>query len=89
MLSQRRNPLLLLLFPHCQAGLCQRDVIIGVIQPDFRDCYDRARQLIRHHTPEGLVESSLLAVKQVVVRAALPGVPADLRRHSACLKGYI
>jgi hypothetical protein len=89
MLSQCRSPLFLLLLPHRQAGLRQCDVVIGVIQPDLCDCYDLAWQLVRHHALEGLVESSFLAVKQVVVRAALPGVPAGLPRHLARLKGYI
>jgi hypothetical protein len=89
MLFQCRNLLLLVLPPYCQAGLRYDDVVIDVVQPNLCDCYDCAWRLVLHHAPEGLIESSFIAVKQVVVRAALPGVPAGPYRHIARLKGHI
>jgi hypothetical protein len=89
MLPQCRNLLLLVLTPSRQASLRLGDVVIGVVQPYSCDHHDRAWQLVRTHALEGLVESLFLAIEQVVVCVALPGVPAGLHRHLARLEGHI
>ena len=89
MYFQHLNPFFLTSAPYCQAGLCQCDVVVGIIQPDLCSCYDPARQLARPYGREGFVELPFLTVEQVVVHAVFLGFPADLYRHIARLKGYV
>jgi hypothetical protein len=83
------NPFSLTSAPYGQAGLRQCDVVVGLIQPDLRSCYDPARQLARPHGRKGFVKFPFLAVKQAMVYVVFLALPTDLHRRIARLKGYV